>query len=504
MANDVSLDKRQFQCKGGAEHDPLCVFPNPDDPSQSSYQHPRVELALPESPSAPAPAQHQVPAEILIEIFSRASSLDTSCCIFDIRHHSWTISQVCRSWRSVSTSMCPAMWSKIDIDFNGDLDELRGKRDPISMLRTVLSRSGQHVLDIEFLMSYRAEEPFQWAMWEQVAAHAERWSKIYHTLGHQEPSHLACLRGRLVQLEECYIQRDYNHPGPSPDLIDAFEHTPKLKRMTLVGLGPTTLVPVSYANLETFKDQRRHWHASDAIHTYFISLLHHSPKLTEFHTSYHCVGAHAAWPRISKPAITYFSGCEETLFHSLSLPQLKHANLFRTLEDIAGCLGDFHDLLSHSQCHTLTHLSISDVHLNESLLPIFRLSPALASFSVRVRARDWHISDDDSVQSLFRHLLESPELVPRLESITFDLVLWYEWSRVFFFNQEMVDMIEARRASSLRKFQVTSTFSDYGVDTFCDWTDDDLRRLHKMKAGGFDVAIVAYPYHEPEERRIYV
>ncbi|KAK0449693.1 uncharacterized protein EV420DRAFT_782801 [Desarmillaria tabescens] len=323
MANN----KRQCEFKGSAEHDPLCVLSitasNLDNPSKSSSQHPCVQLALPESPSAPAPAQHKVPIEILIETFSRASSLDSSCSIFDIQHHSWAISQVCRSWRSVSTSMCSAMWSEIDIDFNDD--ELRGKRDPISMLRTVLSRSGQHVLDIEFLMSYRAEEPFQCAMWEQVVAHAGRWSKIYHALSHQEPSHLACLRGRLVQLEECYIQRDHDHPGPSLDLIDAFEHTPKLKNMTLVGLGPTTLVPVSYANLESFKDERRDWHASDEIHTYFINLLRHSPKLTEFHTSYHCVGAGAAWPRISKPAVTYFSGCEETLFHSLSLPQLKHA-----------------------------------------------------------------------------------------------------------------------------------------------------------------------------------
>ncbi|PBK83529.1 hypothetical protein ARMGADRAFT_1037894 [Armillaria gallica] len=260
--------------------------------------------------------------------------------------------------------------------------------------------------------------------------------------------------------------------------------------MTLIGLDPTTLVPVSCANLESFQDKREDWHAPDAIHTYFTNLLCRSPKLTVFHALYRCDRgslADAVSPR-----------CEETLLRSLSLPQLKQAVLSQSAAD---CLGDFHDLLFHSQCHTLK-LSINDVRLNESLLPILRLSPALVS--LKVGARDWFISDDNSVQNLFRHLLESPELVPRLKSIKFNLSLFGVLDKVYFFNHIMVEMIEARRASSLRTFQVTSTFTQDDVDTFCDWTDDDLRQLCKIKVEGFDVRIIAYLYYDREERRIYV
>ncbi|KAK0232005.1 hypothetical protein EDD85DRAFT_846088 [Armillaria nabsnona] len=498
MANDVS-DTRPCECTGNIEHCALCSSPLPpsnSDPSESSCQHPYVDLALAKNPLA---LILHLPPEILIKIFLRASSRGSLLSIIDIKHDSWAIAQVCRSWRFVSTSMCPSMWSKIDINFH--YNELRRKRDPVSMLRSVLLRSRQHVLDIKFHMSYREEEPFQSVMWGQLAAHAERWLKIHVTLGGQEVSHLACLRGRLVQLEECYVQRYRN--GPGPDLIDAFEYTPKLRSMTLIGLDPTTLVPVSCANLESFQDKREDWHAPDAIHTYLINLLCRSPKLTVFHALYRCANrgslADAVSPRMSKPAITYFAGCEETLLRSLSLPQLKQAVLSQSAAD---CLGDFHDLLFHSQCHTLTKLSINDVRLNESLLPILRLSPALVSLNVG--ARDWFISDDNSVQNLFRHLLESPELVPRLKSITFNLLLFGELDKVYFFNHIMVEMIEARRASSLRTFQVTSTFTQADVDTFCDWTDDDLRQLYKIKAEGFDVRIVAYLYYDPEERRVYV
>ncbi|KAK0444499.1 hypothetical protein EV421DRAFT_2018738 [Armillaria borealis] len=497
MANDVS-DTRPCECAGNIKHCALCVSSLPSldpDPSESSCQRPYVDLAL--AKSSLAPILH-LPPEILIEIFLWASSRGSPLSIFDIKHDSWAITQVCRSWRFASTSMCPSIWSKIDINF--DYNKLRGKRDPVSMLRSILLRSRQHVLNIKFHMSYREEEPFQSAMWGQLATHAERWLKIHVTLGHQEVSHLACLRGRLVQLEKCYVER--HRKGPGPDLIDAFEYTPKLRSMTLIGLGPTTLVPVSCANLESFQDKREEWHAPDAIHTHFINLLCRSPKLTVFRALYRCDRGSLAdviSPRVSKPAITYFAGCEETLLRSLSLPQLKQAVLSQSAAD---CLGDFHDLLLHSQCHALAKLSINDVRLSESLLPILRLSPVLLSLDIS--ARDWFISDDDSVQSLFRHLLESPELVPRLESITFDLSLFDELDKVYFFNHVMVEMIEVRRASSLRTFQVTSTFTKSDVDTFCDWTDDDLRQLYKIKAEGFNVGIVAYLYYDREERRIYV
>ncbi|KAK0442197.1 hypothetical protein EV421DRAFT_2036013 [Armillaria borealis] len=428
----------------------------------------------------------RIPSEILMEIFSYTASFSRN--ILDTSSAPWVIGQVCRSWRSVCISMCPSLWSSINI-FS---DPCMHKKDARSLLQTVLSRSRQHGLAIRLPSSIGS------ITWEQLISHGERWTNLHLTdVGLPELGYLSHLRGRLGSLQECYLE--FTCEGL--DFIDVFDHTPALKEIKVYGLDLNTLFPIASTNLETFVDDRDEWLTSTSIHDQHLKVLQASPNLKTFYAPYRCTAGQTVFPRIVKPSLSALTVCDNSLIRSLSLPRLEFAALFNDCWlNLADCLADFQDMLTQSQCNSLTTLEIYDVLLRPTnLLRIFELSPALISF--RYQTHEWAAQNDDALQSIFRGLSDSAELVPQLKDVVLELALFNK-TNIHCANYTMVEMIAARRGSSLQKFHLTASVPSEG---FCDLGEDDIERLRDIKAEGFDVAITSCDSLDIDRsRQIYV
>ncbi|KAK0496561.1 hypothetical protein EDD18DRAFT_1389015 [Armillaria luteobubalina] len=414
----------------------------------------------------------RIPSEILMEIFLYTASFSPD--ILDAGSASWVIGQVCGSWRSICIKMCPSLWSTINIS----ADLCMHKKDPRSLLQMVLSRSRQHGLAIRLTSSIGP------ITWEQLLAHSERWTNIHIThIGLPELEYLSHLRGHLGRLQECYLE--FTCEGL--DVFNVFDHTPALKEIRVYGLDLNTFFPITSTNLETFVDDRDEWLTSTSIHDQHLKLLQDLPDLKIFCAPYRCTTGRIIFPRIIKPSLSELTICDNSLIRSLSLPRLESAALFNDCWlSLADCLADFQDMLIQSQCNSLTTLEIHDVLLRPTnLLRIFELSPALVSF--RYQTHEWAAQDDDALKSIFRKLFDSAELVSRLKDIVLELALFNE-TDIHCANYTMVDMITARRGSSLQKFHLAASAPSEG---FCDLGEGDIQRLKDINADGFDVAITS-------------
>ncbi|KAK0215570.1 hypothetical protein IW262DRAFT_1400952 [Armillaria fumosa] len=426
----------------------------------------------------------RIPPEIFMGIFSYTASFSPD--ILDTSSAPWVIGQVCRSWRSICMKMCPSLWSSIHIF----TDPCIHKKDPRSLLQTVLSRSRQHGLAIRLTSSIGP------ITWEQLLVHSERWTNIHITdIGLPELGYLSHLRGHLGRLRECYLE----FTGEGLDVFNVFDHAPALKEIRVYGLDLDTLFPITSTNLETFVDDRDEWLTSTSIHDQHLKLLQDSPNLKIFYAPYRCTTGRTVFPRIIKPSLSELTVCDNSLIRSLSLPRLESAALFNDCwRSLADCLADFQDMLIQSQCNLLTELEIYNVLLRPTnLLRIFELSPALVSF--RYQTHEWAVQNDDALKSIFRGLFNSAELVPQLKDVVLELALFNE-TDIHCADYTMVDMITARRGSSLQKFHLSASVPNEG---FCDLGEGDIQRLRDIKAEGFDVALTSCDSLDID-RQIYV
>ncbi|KAK0449681.1 uncharacterized protein EV420DRAFT_1750712 [Desarmillaria tabescens] len=434
----------------------------------------------------------RIPPEILMEIFLCTASFSGN--VLNTNSAPWVIGQVCSSWRSICNSMCPSLWSSIDIFAN---DRFMRKKDPRSLLGTVLSRSRQYGLAIRLSSSI---EP---TIWEELLPHAERWTNIHLTdIGQPEMGYLSHLRGRLERLQDCYLE----FACEGLEIINVFDHTLALKKIKVYGLEPDTLFLIASTNLEVFVDDRDEWLPSASlVHYHLLKVLQDSPNLTCFYAPY-CsrvtsTAGRAVFPRIVKPSLSELTVCDNSLIRSLSLPRLEVAALFNDYcLDLADCLSDFQDMLVQSQCNTLTTLQVFNIRLRPgNLVRIFKLSPALVSFYYQTH--EWEAQNDEALQGVIGGLFNSQEFVPQLKDVVLELALFSE-TDIHCANHRMVEMIVARRGSSLRKFHLAATVPDKG---FCDLGEGDIERLRNIKAEGFDVAITSCGSLDVDNRKhIYV
>ncbi len=82
-----------------------------------------------------------LPTEIFIEVFRHGVVVNA----FDRSKGPWILAQVCSIWREIIITHCPRLWSTILIEICAYRCQ-----DPVSLLKTVLDRSGQSDLRIEF------------------------------------------------------------------------------------------------------------------------------------------------------------------------------------------------------------------------------------------------------------------------------------------------------------------------------------------------------------------
>ncbi|KAK0441790.1 uncharacterized protein EV420DRAFT_1579571 [Desarmillaria tabescens] len=306
-----------------------------------------------------------------------------------------------------------------------------------SVLNTVLSRSQTHKLDITIDFDFTCDQndsvlELQGNVWAALTAYAERWKKLNLSLSQFDMSELLGLRSRLSSLKECVLH--CYEMGPRwESMIDAFQHSPELTHMDLQGMAPNTFVPFTAPNLESFKYRveicdGEEWNDGDGIPLeYFFNIIRNSPNLVALdviceYSSYDTVS-----PRIVKPLLSKLAVNNTAFLRSLLVPALKEATLTTDFYDSergqpgspTDFLADFHDLLVESRCSTLSCLAISINLLNQHLLSILQLTPALISF--KLHQYTWKDQYDVVMQEFVVQLTNAEAFLPRLEEIDLNL-----------------------------------------------------------------------------------
>ncbi|KAK0191989.1 hypothetical protein F5146DRAFT_1222225 [Armillaria mellea] len=397
-----------------------------------------------------------LPLELLTYIFRYAASEPID--IFDPKHPAWSISKVSQLWRSITTCLCPDIWTRISIEFSsGPMQAV----DVVSLLDAVLSRANQSKLEITMvfgcpnLMDFSTQE-LQEEVWTLLTMHAERWRKLHLSVSPEDTHVLYDLEGRSKT-------------------ITAFEHTPELTHMSLKGMNPDTIVPIATEKLESFKYRTEPfedggWTVGDGIPLeYFFNILRSSPNLAVFDVFHEYSSYAAVSPRIIKPSLSKLVVNGSTFLRSLSLPDL---------------LADFHELLVESRCSSLSHLLISVDNLDQHLCSILELASALISFELHQLDGTWNGQCDVVMQEFIVQLVNVKTFVPLLEELVLNLSVDGEVD-IHFADDAMVNMIAARRDRSLRKFHLNTNAR------FCNLGKNGIERLRAFMADGLDVVVTS-------------
>lgn len=150
----------------------------------------------------------------------------------------WTVSQVCRRWRSVALNTAK-IWSSIKLTFYEDPMTLNEEKNFYYMLGLQLERSQKHDL---FLL-FRGYEDFSHYVGLQVLLSVIPRCTQLAVIAPSDLFHFfsAC-RGSFGALKDLFlfdITDPEDQEDESPDFeIDAFEWAPNLRDLHLVALGP--------------------------------------------------------------------------------------------------------------------------------------------------------------------------------------------------------------------------------------------------------------------------
>ncbi|PBK83542.1 hypothetical protein ARMGADRAFT_1170516 [Armillaria gallica] len=487
----------------GVDHDLACINADishfTDALRQLTEKRCLLEEAKRKHQAALSPIS-TLPLEILTDVFRYAASDPIN--IFDAKHPAWSISKVSQPWRSITTRLCPDIWTRISIEFFSDPMHAV---DVISLLDAVLSRSNQSKLEITMafgcpnLMHFSTQE-LQREVWTLLTMHAERWGKLHLSVSPSDAHVLYDLQGhKLLSLQDCDVDcYDAGDFEMKPSQITAFEHTPELTHMSLKGINPDTVVPITTAKLERFRYRTEPyegdgWVVGDGIPLeYFFDILRSSPKLAVFDVFHEYSSYATVSPRIIKPTLSKLVVNGTAFLRSLSLPALKDASLFSDSGDHDGppgppsaFLADFHDLLVQSRCSSLSRLLISVDILDQHLFSILELAPTLISFELRQRHGTWNDQCDVVMQEFIVQLANVETFVPLLEEFVLKLSIAGEVD-IHFVDDAMVNMIAARRHRSLRKFRLDTDYA-----RFCNLGKDGIERLKAFMADGLDVAVIS-------------
>ncbi|KAK0477488.1 hypothetical protein EDD18DRAFT_76864 [Armillaria luteobubalina] len=183
------------------------------------------------------------PSEIMSPSFGFFDSLDT-------RESPWTISHVCRAWRSFVLGSSE-LWSSTSLVIDRG-SPMRMARDEISssksdfhrtfLFGTRLQRSQSHPLTVSLLSTRNApQHPFL----AQISVHASALKNLrIHVPIESLRAFYGC-RGRLHSLENLMLQStDSSGPvAPHASTIDVFEYAPELRVCTAHHIPDTVTIP---------------------------------------------------------------------------------------------------------------------------------------------------------------------------------------------------------------------------------------------------------------------
>ncbi|PBK84985.1 hypothetical protein ARMGADRAFT_1169757 [Armillaria gallica] len=180
----------------------------------------------------------------------------------------WYLGQVCSSWRDAVRSLCPDIWSTLEITWPCKHSEKEAsmipapKKDIVALLDRALERSQNRRLDFYFRCwgfdkegsDDQVEELGEISQcFDLLLKHSNRWGSVELALVPSFLSRLSLVRGRVDQVEDVYLTC---LPDAMSGTMDAFEIAPKLKTLDLSGMQAEAYIPFPADNLVLFSDGR--------------------------------------------------------------------------------------------------------------------------------------------------------------------------------------------------------------------------------------------------------
>ncbi|KAK0447823.1 uncharacterized protein EV420DRAFT_861556 [Desarmillaria tabescens] len=290
------------------------------------------------------------------------------------RHGPWILGHVCSLWRSVIETLCPELWATLSFEntyrYSGPAD------NSLQRLCCVLERSRNHPLDFIYA-NYLDRDQLMDQCFEIMAALSKRWRVVEIRL---IPFHIPRLsvHGKIDWLREVYLS--CHHCPPPPGDIRAFEIAPKLEILHLKGIHPDANICFPTTNLISFSDERE---SVDRLLPEYLDIVKSASKLRSFSYVGKSIQTEAPFSRITSSTLEELSTSSLDFICSMKLPALKEFKLILPRAPGIDSLQAVHEMVLCSQC-SLTRLSIQNARLDESLVPILRLTPHLEEFEITI------------------------------------------------------------------------------------------------------------------------
>ncbi|PBL02377.1 hypothetical protein ARMGADRAFT_1023646 [Armillaria gallica] len=351
----------------------------------------------------------RLPREILAEILSlvpepkpRSYYDDKAVQFHDVSDTSsgyglpWTLSYVCQEWRTILISLCPQLWTNLDIGSHPE-----PKKNPLALLREALKRSGDRPLCIKYWL--------------------------------------------------CFLD----------DM-------------------PTVVVEIAMELLQTI-------------------ILSESPKLRDFSLSYDTendgIPSCVTTTPIRCESMRTLTTFDVVIFESLELPGLEELNVStrESEPDFHGpdeMLSVLHTLVLRSR-PPLVHLSLTDTIIDDNLLRIIALTPALAT--LKFEFQQWLEEFDVVFQEFMTRLGQvvpstgAHRLVPGLQLFSVEIQSVAAASQhVDFVNQRFASVVVSRWTSPQRALKTILVEGDVEYRL----SSDDVRDLKMCQAQGLEMSVV--------------
>ncbi|KAK0221394.1 hypothetical protein IW262DRAFT_1373437 [Armillaria fumosa] len=398
--------------------------------------------------AAMAPIE-RLPAEMLMEIFKHASASGGGDAL-SLLWEPFSVSHVCRRWRTIATENCPEIWAEFWFErYRWDRME-----DPVSLLSLVLLRSKNWPLKIQFEAigvtdeesdeeqersdsdgedsdsemsnsTRRRTKDSDDAITERIiqllVEQCHRWEDFYINAPDRLIHHLSPIRGRLQSLVTFKMHHCIDGLPPvwllrpiDPAILDGAPllETVEISEAYSADSQAALIAPCLVPKLKSFSDERR---KADGAH--YLEIIRTNPSLKSLSVK-HGGTFTITTPDVVHTSITSLTACNGSFLRSIRLPSLASVQLVGFNEpQIHYTISSLCDLINRSMC-SLTTLNIKNCPVDHHLILALEASPELTALTLHFS--DWETESISTMGSLIIRLKTRstrPALVPKLQSL---------------------------------------------------------------------------------------
>ncbi|SJL15391.1 uncharacterized protein ARMOST_18887 [Armillaria ostoyae] len=283
----------------------------------------------------------------------------------------------------------------------------------------------------------------------------------------------------------------------------AFEIAPQL-RTVQIWEGPGVILGSGNPQLVSYTNYSNAF-PPDSVPCY-LEILRSCPSLQEFTCfySHNHRRSRAVRPPIHAPLLRSFRGCHPDLMKSLVVENLEKMGVeARTgMSFPRNSLLGVRDMFARSQCRSLSELSFTDAVIDNHILEILPLVPALET--LKFHFYSWVDKEDEETvfSEMFRLMTETwdngtHKIVPALQEFSFTICPYNDndeakWDSVRCIDSTFVEMLVSRAGTTLSKVKVESS-----IFIPRHFSRGDIRTLKSLGNRGLKVSINGFDIFPP-------